>query len=102
MSDIVVENGQLANFSFEPNDDGFASVFNMTVQPINQGNVTLSVPENAANDLAQNGNVPSETLTLLYDSIRPTVSLSSAVPQFTQSVEIPITVTFSEPVYDFH
>jgi alpha-tubulin suppressor-like RCC1 family protein/PKD repeat protein len=101
MSDIVVENGQLANFSFEPNDDGFASVFNMTVQPINQGNVTLSVPENAANDLAQNGNVPSETLTLLYDSIRPTVSLSSAVPQFTQSVEIPITVTFSEPVYDF-
>jgi len=100
-SDIIVENGILADFSFEPDDDGFASVFTMTVQPGDQGNVTLSVLENAANDLAQNGNLPSETLTILYDSLHPTVSLSSAVPQFTQSDEIPITVTFSEPVYDF-
>jgi alpha-tubulin suppressor-like RCC1 family protein/PKD repeat protein len=100
-SDIVIKNGQLANFSFQPDDDGFASVFTMTVQPINQGPVSLYIPENAANDLAQNGNIASEKLSILYDSLHPTVSLSSDIPQFTQSVEIPITVTFSEPVYHF-
>jgi alpha-tubulin suppressor-like RCC1 family protein/PKD repeat protein/D-arabinose 5-phosphate isomerase GutQ len=101
-SDIVVKNGQLENFSFQLDNDGFASIFTTTVQPINQGEIHLSVPENAANDLAQNGNIASETLSILYDSLRPTVSLSSDVNHFTQSVEIPITVTFSEPVYDFH
>jgi len=100
-SDIDVINGQLANFSFQPDDDGFASIFTMTVQPMNQGQVTLYVPENVANDLAQNGNLPSETLTILYDSLHPTVSLFSAVPQFTQSDDIPITVVFSEPVFGF-
>jgi len=100
-SDIEVVNGQLANFSFQPDADGFASVFTMAVQPVNQGYITLSIPENAANDLAQNGNIASETISILYDSLHPTVSLSSDTLKFTQSVEIPITVTFSEPVNDF-
>jgi alpha-tubulin suppressor-like RCC1 family protein/PKD repeat protein len=100
-ADIVVENGQLANFNFQPDNDGFASIFTMTVQPSDQGQVTLYVPENAANDLAQNGNMISETLSILYDSLKPTVSLESSIPQHTHSDEIPITITFSEPVYDF-
>jgi alpha-tubulin suppressor-like RCC1 family protein/PKD repeat protein len=100
-SDIVVENGHLANFSFQPDSDGFASVFTLTVQPLTQGHFSLFVPENVANDLAQNGNISSKQLVLLYDSLQPTVSLSSDIHQFTQSIEIPITVTFSEPVYDF-
>jgi alpha-tubulin suppressor-like RCC1 family protein/PKD repeat protein len=100
-ADIMVENGQLANFSFHPDKDGFASVFTMTVQPLDQGQVNLNVPENVANDLAQNGNVNSETLSILYDSLKPTVSLYTTIPSHTNSDEIPITITFSEPVYDF-
>ena len=101
LDDIVVVNGKLANFKCQPDSSGFASVYSLTVQPSDQGLVTLYVPENAANDLAQNGNVISKTLSIIYDSLKPTVSLYSAIPQHTNSDEIPITITFSEPVYDF-
>jgi len=102
-ADIQVENGQLANFSFQPDidGDGFASVFTFTVTPLDQGFIKLTVPENAANDLAQNGNIPSETLSIIYDSIPPTVQLTSPFPEYTQIAPIPITITFSEPIYDF-
>ncbi|ETR73398.1 MAG: hypothetical protein OMM_00995 [Candidatus Magnetoglobus multicellularis str. Araruama] len=100
-ADIQMENGLLANFTFQPDDDGYASVFTMTVEPGGQGPVRIKVSENSANDLAQNGNIQAETLTIIYDRTDPTVSLSSDEPMFTHSAGIPVTITFSEPVDGF-
>ncbi len=61
-SDFNITNGTISNFS------GFNQNYTFTVTPINQGNVSVSLPANSANDAAGNGNATSNTVTTYYDA----------------------------------
>ncbi|MBF0451596.1 MAG: carboxypeptidase regulatory-like domain-containing protein [Candidatus Magnetomorum sp.] len=100
-NDLVLQNTRVSNFSFETDSNGFASVFTLWVQPIDQGFMSISVPATVAKDLAKNGNYPSAPLIILYDTVPPTVKITSPVSAITNQRPISITVQFSEVVKNF-
>ncbi|KPA13070.1 conserved hypothetical protein, secreted, partial [Candidatus Magnetomorum sp. HK-1] len=101
LEDIAIENGTLSNFSYQTDSNGFASIFTMKLNLINQGKIIVYVPGDKAMDLAQNKNIKSDILTIFYDSTPPTTKISSSVSNITNQKTIPVSVIFSEPVYDF-
>ena len=62
LNDFIVSNATLSNLN------GSAANFTMTVSPINDGTVSISLPENAAFDPANNGNMESNSLVVNYTS----------------------------------
>ena len=99
--DLTLNNTIVSNFAYITDTNGFASIFTMTVQPITQGNFSVSVPANVAKDLAQNGNLPSDPFTILFDSKPPTIVLKSLASTITNQRPISITVQMSEAVMNF-
>ncbi|WP_180336414.1 Ig-like domain-containing protein [Pontibacter ramchanderi] len=92
---IAVSNGTLSQFS---QVDGRR--YSALVTPAAAGEVTVQVPANAAADAAANGNLPSNTLAVVYDADRPTVVLASTAPNpINRSFQV--SVRFSEPVTGF-
>src|SRR5207237_1317253 len=63
--------------------------------------VSVSVTANKADDPAGNGNLVSNTLSTVFDSVAPTVSMTSAAGNPTNANPIHVTVTFSETVTGF-
>ena len=72
--DITVTNATLSNLLTSDN-----ITYTVLVTPLANGNVTLSVPANAAVNIGNNGNAISNTLINTYDATAPTVT-SVAVP----------------------
>ncbi|MCP2043814.1 Ig-like domain-containing protein [Pontibacter sp. HSC-36F09] len=92
---IAVTNGTLTRFS---QVDGRR--YSALVTPAATGEVAAQVPANAATDEASNGNLPSNTLTRVYDAVRPAVVLATAAPDpLNRSFQV--SITFTEPVTDF-
>lgn len=73
----------------------------MTIIPENQGSVEMFIPENETFDNAGNGNTISETLVRNYDSVSPSISITSNTRDTTNISPIPITITFNEKVKGF-
>lgn len=94
-SDVGVTNGTISGFT------GSGANYSFSVTPSAQGVVTVSVAADVATDVAGNGNAAASSLTRTFDSVKPTVSLTSTAPSLTNIASIPVTVTFSEPVTGF-
>ena len=98
-SDISVTGGNIQNFT--SSGDNIKYTFN--VAPSGQGNITIDISEGSASDAAGNTNTSSQTFSRTYDSIKPSVSLSSNIQsgQITEKSPIPFTVTFNESIEGF-
>jgi hypothetical protein len=94
---IVVSDATIANFT----ESGAVYTFNLL--PTAPGTVTAQVSAGAANDAAGNPNTASNTLSLTFDNVSPTVTVTPAVGQNGNTSVAPIifTVTFSESVSTF-
>ena len=93
--DITVINGTVSNFS------GSGSNYTVNIVPSGQGPVQVSVAAGIAQDSAGNPNVGSNTLTRTYDTVSPTVNLTTTTPNATNQAPLPVTITFSESVTGF-
>jgi len=86
---------EITSFSHTGND------YFMTLIPANQGPVEIVIPENVSFDTAGNGNTMSETLVRYYDSVSPSIAITSSTRETTNISPIPITITFDEKVKGF-
>ncbi|WP_109699322.1 Ig-like domain-containing protein [Chitinophaga deserti] len=93
--DVSVTNGTISNFATSDN-----ITYSFTVTPIANGNVTINVAANVANDAAGNGNTAATELALAYDGLNPVVVLSTTATSPVNAA-FPVTVTFSEAVTGF-
>jgi hypothetical protein len=92
---VTVINGTASSFAGSGTDYTFA------VTPADNGQVTITINANAAQDSAGNGNIISGALTRIFDSVQPTVTINSTAPNTTNTSPIPVTVHFSKSVADF-
>lgn len=94
-SDLSIVNGTVQSFS------GSGSSYTFSVLPTAQGNVSVNVAANSSQDLAGNSSLASNTITRNFDSVPPTVLISSIVNSSTNQTSIPVNITFSKPVSGF-
>ncbi len=92
--DVSVTNGSVTGFS------GSGTAYSWTVTPAAQGAVTCSVPSGVYTDAAGNGNTASGVHSRTYDSVAPTISISSTAPAATNTA-ITVSATLSEPSTNF-
>lgn len=92
LGEIVVTNGTASSLS------GAGTTYTLTVTPSGQGLVTVALGAGAAQDAAGNNNTAAANLIRTYDSIQPTVSLSSVASDPFNSGNFSVTATFSEDV----
>ncbi|MBD1940078.1 DUF4347 domain-containing protein, partial [Microcoleus sp. FACHB-68] len=71
-ADLTLSNGAVSNFA------GSGTTYTFTVTPTAQGPVSVSVPGAVATDAAGNNNTAATALTRTFDSLAPSVSLTSA------------------------
>ena len=88
-ADITVTNGTKGTLS------GSGTTYTIPVTPSGQGAVTCLVIAGAASDTAGNNNLISNTLSIVYDSVGPTGTVSGTTP--TNNIPILFTITFNEP-----
>ncbi|GEM_PF-888596 len=93
--DIVPGNATVDNFQTV---DGAHYTFELT--PADQGVVTANLAAGIAHDAAGNGNT-SAAFSRLFNSIRPNVTMTSTIPEYTQTTPIPVSVTFDADVTGF-
>lgn len=72
--------------------------YSFILTPNLEGPVSVSLPEKSVQDLAGNRNATSNTLSFIYDSVKPEVALSTSALPFTNVSAIPVTGVFSETV----
>lgn len=92
--DIAASNGSVSHFG------GSGATYTFDLVPSGQGTVSANLAAGVTQDLAGNGNT-SASFSRTYDSVAPTVTLSSTVPNPANAGPIPVTVTFSEAVSGF-
>ncbi len=94
--DITAGNGTVGNFVVV---DGDTYTFDLT--PSGQGLVTADIAGAVAQDTAGNDNTAATQFSRTYDSVPPTVAMSSAASDPTNISPISVTVQFSETVTGF-
>jgi len=95
VTDITVSNGAAGSFS------GSGTTYTANVTPTAQGSVTVDVSAGKAQDGATNGNLAATQMSVTYDSIAPTVTITTTAPAASNVSPIPVTITFSESVTGF-
>jgi hypothetical protein len=77
-----------------------STVYLFELTPSGQGAVTIQVPSGSAQDDASNLNTTSNTLTIVYDTTAPSVTINQASgqPDPTSASPVNFTVVFDEPV----
>ena len=95
VGEITVTNGSASNFS------GSGTSYSFTVTPSSQGTVSARIGAAVSQDAATNLNLISNLLSRIFDTIAPTVTLSSSASTTTATSPIPVTATFSEIVTGF-
>lgn len=96
LADFSVVNGTAGNLITLSN-----TVYTVELTPDANGAVTVSLPAGVVHDDLGNGNAASAAFVRTYDSVSPTVSISSSVAQITETTPIPVTVSFDEDVVNF-
>lgn len=96
VGDITVGNGIVGNFVAVDGD-----TYTANITPTGQGDVTVDVVTAVAQDSAGNDNAAATQFLIAYDSVSPTVIISSTATNPTQVSPIPLTFQFSEPVTGF-
>lgn len=80
---------------------GSGSVYTFMITPSGQGAITVQIPSSQVFDRALNMNTASNTLNKTYDSVKPTVLLSTASSNPFSTSTISVDATFSESVTGF-
>ncbi|MBU8893764.1 MAG: Ig-like domain-containing protein [Bacteroidales bacterium] len=93
--DLSVSNGSPSGLN--TSDD---IIFTVDITPVGQGNVSVILPAGNVQDLAGNGNILSNQITVEFDNVQPTVDITSA-QSGTINTDLNITITFSEEVTGF-
>ncbi len=94
-TDLTVGNGTVTQFTGGP------TVFNIEVTPLLQGPVSLDVGANKAQDSAGNGNtMASSSISRTYDSVAPSVTLSSASSTYINGL-FTVQAVFNEAITNF-
>jgi len=95
LSDITLANGTASAFNATS-----ATVYTATITPTTDGNVTIDVAADVAQDTATNGNAAATQYSVLYDITDPTLAITSNAAN---PVNVPFTsiFTFSEDVTGF-
>tara|TARA_R110002124_G_scaffold201813_7_gene368363 strand:+ start:6482 stop:8842 length:2361 start_codon:yes stop_codon:yes gene_type:complete len=96
LSDVVVSNASTSIFN-KINESKYTAL----ITPISDGIVTVDVPANSLQDLANNDNLASNTFSIIYDTTKPTVVITSDTPNPTNAASFVTTFTFSENIDDF-
>ena len=96
VGDITVGNGAAGNFVAVS-----TRVYTFDVTPSGQGVVTVNVAAAVAQDAATNWNTAATQYSITYDTVAPTVTLTSTANSPTKVSPIPMTATFSEAVTGF-
>jgi Ca2+-binding RTX toxin-like protein len=94
-TDITVGNGTASNFTTVD-----AKTYTFDVTPTADGNVTVDIAANSATDSVGNNNTAATQLTRTYDTVAPTVALSSTAAT-TVNAPFAVTATFTEDVTGF-
>ncbi|HEY3015907.1 MAG TPA: Ig-like domain-containing protein [Nocardioides sp.] len=94
--DVSVSGATLGNFVAV---DGDTYTFNLT--PAGQGTVTADIAAGAAVDAAGNDSLAAAPFSRVYDSVAPTIELSTGSTSPTNLAPIPVTATVSEDVASF-
>ncbi|HJS20769.1 MAG TPA: Ig-like domain-containing protein [Anaerolineales bacterium] len=95
--DITLGNATVGNFIAV---DGDTYTFDLT--PSSQGWVTADIAAGVATDTAGNDNTVAAQFSRTFDGDAPTVAMTSAAPNPTNTSPIPVTVQFSEHVTVFN
>ncbi|TAP30835.1 tandem-95 repeat protein, partial [Alteromonas sp. KUL42] len=95
-SDVVATNATVGIVSSTS-----ASIYTATITPSNDGEVTLNVGANSAQDVAGNGNIAAVQFATLYDASSPSVVISSDLEGDITNAPFEVTFTFSEGVSGF-
>ncbi|PIW59876.1 putative Ig domain-containing protein, partial [Shewanella sp. CG12_big_fil_rev_8_21_14_0_65_47_15] len=92
IGDLTISNGSLSNFQTLD-----AKNYSVLVSATGETTVSIDVQDSVANDSAGNGNSVSNTLSITYDDLLPSVSISGpsspVVASFTATVDFSETVT---------
>jgi hypothetical protein len=97
VGDITLGNGTAGNFTAVS-----GSVYTFDVTPSGQGAVTVNVAADVVQDAAGNPNgAATQSVSVTYDTVAPTVTLTSTATSPTKTSPIPMTVTFSKVVTGF-
>ena len=95
-SDIVVHGGTVLNFTGR--DDRVTYLFDIRPEA---GTLRVELPGGAARDAIGNLSKAAEPLLRQIDRTRPSVELEFHPDQVPPGQPVPLTITFSEPVYGF-
>jgi hypothetical protein len=95
-ANITVSGGNIDNLQTTDN-----TVFTVDVTNPVEGDITLYIPQNTTFDYSANGNNASNLFSLTYDVTAPTVFVESDNGNFVNTEPFPITIIFSEYVYNF-
>jgi hypothetical protein len=90
-----VTNGSIQGLS------GSGALYSLEIVPSGQGEISIQLKGGGVRDAANNPSLISNTLTRVYDSVRPTFVIESSVAQRANLRNMPATITFSEEVSDF-
>lgn len=94
VSDLIISNGSVNSFS------GSGSIYTLNLVPSSEGAVTLQVPSGVAVDAGGNLNTTS-SFSRIYETVPPTVSLSTLAGVTFNSSPLNVTASFSEDVTGF-
>ena len=72
--------------------------FTFTLAPDGDGTATVAIPAGGVKDESGNLNTASDTLSITFDTSRPTPSLTTDAPSPTNSPSVTVTVDFGEPI----
>jgi hypothetical protein len=95
--DITTSNGTLGNFNAA---DGDTYTFDLTAS--SQGQVKADIAAGAAEDSSGNGNLTAMQFSRTFDSVGPTVTMTSAASNPANASPISVTAQFSENVTGFN
>jgi hypothetical protein len=93
--DITPANGTVSNFV------GSGAIYSFDLTPLSQGLVSADIPADVAIATIGASNLAAPQFSRIYDTVSPTVTLSSGVANPTNASPMVITVTFSEAVSGF-
>jgi hypothetical protein len=95
-SDFTITRANIINI-----DDTSNPVFVLTVEPQEEGEISIQLNENVLSDVAGNLNEASNEFTITYDVTAPQVVISSDESGETDADEFVVTFSFDQPVFGF-
>ena len=99
VGDFYVEGGVAAALYTNSSSARYRIDFELEIEPSQQGAVLAFLPADSLLDLSDNSNPASANLSFVFDTVAPSVTLSSTTPSATQSAAIGITLNATEVLY---